>query len=167
MESETKTQVVKDLNRKTLVVTREFNAPLKDVWRAFTEPAILDQWWGPLPWKARTKYMDFSPGGYWLYSMVGPDHQLHWARMNYLGIDYLKGYDVEDCFCNEEGVVNKELPISKGKTQFNKATQGTRVEFSVTYPTEADLNKIVEMGMVEGITICYEQLDGLFAGKKI
>ena len=53
--STNKTQVAKDFKEKSIVVTREFNAPLPDVWRAFTESNLLDQWWGPSPWHAETK----------------------------------------------------------------------------------------------------------------
>jgi uncharacterized protein YndB with AHSA1/START domain len=51
---------------KTIHITREFAASLELVWRAWTTPELLDQWWGPQPWRAETKTMDFRQGGYWL-----------------------------------------------------------------------------------------------------
>ncbi len=56
----------------TILVTREFNSKLNLVWSAFTEPAILDQWWAPKPYITETKSMVFSVGGTWLYAMVAP-----------------------------------------------------------------------------------------------
>ena len=41
----------------TVNVKREFNASLANVWSAWTEPEILDQWWAPAPWKSKTKRM--------------------------------------------------------------------------------------------------------------
>ena len=37
----------KDLDNKKIYVTREFDAPVEKVWRAWTEPGLLDQWWAP------------------------------------------------------------------------------------------------------------------------
>ena len=47
--------IVKDLNEKSILVSREFEAPLADVWRAYTEPALLDQWWGTRPGALRQR----------------------------------------------------------------------------------------------------------------
>ena len=53
----------------TINVKRVFAAALPLVWDAYTNSEILDQWWAPKPWKARTKTMDFREGGHWLYAM--------------------------------------------------------------------------------------------------
>ncbi len=162
-----KTQVVKDLKARSILVAREFNAPLKNVWRAYTEAELLDQWWGPAPWRAETKFMDFSVGGYWLYAMVSPENQKHWGRMNYLAIDPMKSFDIEDAFCDENGNLNDQLPVSKGQTVFTVTPNGTKVEFRMTYATEADVQKIVEMGFEQGISMCLDQLEELFNQNKI
>lgn len=162
-----KTQVVKDLKARTILIAREFNAPLENVWRAYTESKLLEQWWAPSPWRAETKHMDFSVGGYWLYAMVSPENQKHWGRMNYLAIDHLKSFDLEDVFCDENGNRNNELPISSGQTIFSSTPNGTKVEFRMTYATELDLQKIVEMGFEQGITQCLDQLEELFKQNKI
>ena len=161
------TQVVKDLKEKSVRVSREFNAPVALVWRAFTESEILDKWWGPAPWRAETKFQDFSVGGYWLYAMVGPENQKHWGRMNYLSIDVNKNFHLEDVFCDENGIVNPELPVSKGSNVFTATANGTRVEFKMNYSTEEQLQQIIEMGFEQGITICMEQLNQLILHSQI
>jgi uncharacterized protein YndB with AHSA1/START domain len=159
MKSTNKTQVTKDLKEKSILVSRVFNAPIEKVWPAYTDNEILDQWWGPLPWRAETKTMDFTSGGYWLYAMVSPENQKQWGRMNYLAIDQYKSFDIEDAFCDENGKLNYELPVSKGQIAFIKTENGTRVDFKMIYPAETDLEKIVEMGFEQGITICLDQLE--------
>ncbi|MBA2745861.1 MAG: SRPBCC domain-containing protein [Flavisolibacter sp.] len=111
--------------------------------------------------------MNFAPGGHWLYAMLSPENQKHWGRMNYYTINHHKNYDMEDVFCDENGVVNSDLPGSKGKTVFTETAKGTKVEFQTIYQTEADLQKIVEMGFEQGISACFEQLDSLFKANKI
>jgi uncharacterized protein YndB with AHSA1/START domain len=160
------TQVVKNLKEKTILVSREFNAPIELVWKAYTESEILDQWWGPAPWRAETKFLDFSVGGYWLYAMVGPENEKHWGRMNYLAIDKHKKINLEDAFCDEHGNVNVDFPVSRGSNTFTPTATGTLVEFKMTYSTEEQIKQLIEMGFEKGITICMEQLNDLFTQSK-
>lgn len=162
MTTTQKNSIVKDLNEKSILVSREFEAPLADVWRAYTESDLLDQWWGPSPWHVETKQMNFKPGGYWLYAMCGPQGEKHWARMDYLAVDHHKSFDVQDSFCDENGTINQDFPVSKGRSSFTKTAKGTRVDFKLIYASVEQLQKIVEMGFEQGITMCMDQLDALF-----
>jgi uncharacterized protein YndB with AHSA1/START domain len=161
------TKVIKDLQEKSILVSREFNAPVELVWKAFTESKILDQWWGPAPWRAETKFQDFSVGGYWLYAMVSPENEKFWGRMNYLSIDPHKNFHLEDVFCDEDGKPNLEFPVSTGSDVFTATATGTRVEIKMSYSTEEQLQKIIEMGFEQGITACLEQLNQLIINAKI
>lgn len=161
MKRTNRTQVTKDHKENSILVSRDFDASVEKVWQAHTNNEILDQWWGPSPWKAETKTMNFTAGGYWLYAMVSPENQKQWGRMNYLAIDKYKNIEIEDAFCDENGKLNSELPISKGQIVFTKTNNGTRVEFKMIYPTGTDLEKITEMGFEQGITICQDQLENL------
>lgn len=152
------TVVVKDLKEKSILVAREFNAAITNVWRCYTEAELLDQWWAPAPWRAETKTMKFEVGGFWLYAMVSPEGQKHWGIMNYKAIETFKSIDLEDGFCDEGGVLNKEMPISEGSIIFTTTNTGTKVEFKIMYTTEEQLKTIIEMGFEQGITACLEQL---------
>lgn len=167
MSTNHKTQVIKNLQEKSILVSRRFNAPLAIVWRAYTESEFLDQWWGPAPWRAETKTLDFKPGGHWLYAMVGPDNEKLWGRMNYITIQPLEYFEMEDVFCDENGNANDSLPVSKGRMVFTETADGTLVEFKMTYAKEEDVQKIIDMGFEQGITICLEQLQTLFDQNKI
>lgn len=162
-----KTSVTKDLKEKTILVSREFAALIEIVWNAYTDSKILDQWWGPSPWRAETKSIDFRVGGFWLYAMVGPENEKHWGRMNYLAIEKYKFIDLEDAFCDENGNVNSELPNSRGRNSFTKTNTGTLVEFKLQLTSEEQLKQLVEMGFEEGIKICFEQLNDLINAGKI
>jgi uncharacterized protein YndB with AHSA1/START domain len=158
-----KATVQKDFRNRSILVSREFRAPLPEVWRAHTDPVLLDQWWGPAPWRAETRTLDFRPGGYWLYAMVSPANEYHWARMDYLHINHHRDFALTDAFCDEQGVVNNALPVSQGTMTFTATPNGTRVDFNMIYATEAALRTIVEMGFEAGITACLDQLEALLA----
>jgi uncharacterized protein YndB with AHSA1/START domain len=59
MKSDLFMEFTVDKANSKVSVKREFAAPLQDVWAAWTESELLDQWWAPKPWKAKTKIMDF------------------------------------------------------------------------------------------------------------
>ena len=111
--------------------------------------------------------MDFSVGGYWLYAMVSPENQKHWGKMNFLAIDELVSYDIQDMFCDEEGNTNDALPVSSGKNIFTKTEKGTLVAFKTVYNSEEEVQKIVEMGFEQGITMTFEELANLLENKNI
>lgn len=161
MYSSNKTKIVKDFKEKSILVSRNFKAPPDVLWNSFTSQEILDQWWGPYPWRAETKTMKFSAGGFWLYAMVGPENQRHWGRMNYLQIDLYRKIEIEDAFCDENGKLNTDLPVSEGQITFSKTKNGSKVDFKMIYPTENALQKVIEMGFEEGISICLDQLEKL------
>ena len=109
-----------DKENNKLVVEREFAAPLSNVWAAFTQSELLDQWWAPKPWQARTKSMDFREGGYWLYAMVGPEGEEHWGRMDYKTINPESNFSAIDSFVDPEGSINQELPRADFKNEFQE-----------------------------------------------
>ena len=153
----------KDLANKKIKVVREFDAPLEQVWKAWTESEILDKWWAPKPWKANTKSMDFREGGRWLYFMEGPDGTRQYCKMEYKSITPNKLFIGEDAFCDEIGNTTDELPSMHWRNSFYKSGDGTKVEVEITFATEADLEKIVEMGFKEGFAAAHNNLDELLA----
>src|SRR5688572_30302232 len=103
---------------KTITVKREFAAELPVVWDAYTKSEILDQWWAPKPWKSETKSMDFREGGRWLYAMVGPNGEKHWAIVQYSNIQPQKKFIALDAFTDENGNINTSFPQAKWEITF-------------------------------------------------
>ena len=152
-----------DKENKKVRVTREFAAPLNKVWAAWTQSDLLEKWFAPKPWKARTKSMDFREGGTWFYSMVGPDGTESHCRADFQKIVPLKSYTGLDSFCDEKGNLTNEFPSMHWKCMFSPTSSGTKVEIEITFDSDADLEKIVEMGFKEGFTAAHSNLDELLA----
>ena len=57
-----------------MVVKRDFDAPRALVWKAWTDPGFIMQWWGPNGFTAPVCQMDFRVGGAAL-RRKGPDGQ--------------------------------------------------------------------------------------------
>ena len=60
-------------SRAELLIKRTFDAPRKLVFKVWTDPKHLAQWWGPRGFTTEVHEMDVGPGGVWRYSMHGPD----------------------------------------------------------------------------------------------
>jgi uncharacterized protein YndB with AHSA1/START domain len=155
-----------DKENKTITVKREFAADVSLVWDAYTKSEILDQWWAPRPWKAKTKKMDFREGGSWHYAMVGPEGEEHWAVANYTNIQPQKKFTGLDAFADADGNINKEMPQSKWDVTFSSKGESTLVEFRISYDDLVQLEKTLEMGFKEGLAMAMENLDELLPSMK-
>jgi uncharacterized protein YndB with AHSA1/START domain len=58
---------------RTLVITRKLKAPRALVWKMFSDPYHLAQWWGPKGYSNRVEELDFRTGGRWRHVMIAPD----------------------------------------------------------------------------------------------
>jgi len=56
-----------------LVLERALNAPRDLVWRAWTDPKLLKQWFAPKPYEISELELELKPGGIFRLRMVGPD----------------------------------------------------------------------------------------------
>lgn len=148
-----------DKENSTVLVEREFAAKKDLVWDAFTKPEILDQWWAPSPWVAKTKSMEFKVGGARFYAMCSPDGEEHWSLMNFTSITPKDNFKFKDAFCDENRVVNDEFPQSKWNLDFMGQGNTTKVNISIKHETLEDLEKIIEMGFKEGFTMALDGLD--------
>jgi uncharacterized protein YndB with AHSA1/START domain len=68
---------------RELGMTRVYAAPRELVFRAWTEPDRLVQWWGPHGFRTTTHSFDLRPGGSWQYTMHGPDGRDYPNRITY------------------------------------------------------------------------------------
>jgi uncharacterized glyoxalase superfamily protein PhnB/uncharacterized protein YndB with AHSA1/START domain len=152
-------QIVKDLPKRKITITRNFDASPELVWKAWTESELLDQWWAPQPWKAETKTFSFKVGGYWLYAMVGPDGTKHWARVDFTAINTNKSFEVDNYFCDENGVINNAFPVAQWKNEFVATKTGTKVVVEISFEKETDLKVLVEMGFEAGFAAALGNLD--------
>ncbi len=58
---------------REIVIARVFDAPRELVWRAWTDPQHVVNWWGPTGFTTTIEKMDVRPGGVWKHVMHAPD----------------------------------------------------------------------------------------------
>lgn len=54
-------------------MTREFDAPVELVWRAYTEPELVSKWWPGKRGTMQSCDIDFRVGGAWRYVMTASE----------------------------------------------------------------------------------------------
>ncbi len=59
---------------RTFVTERVFEFSRDVIFRAFSDPALLAQWWGPAGFRNTFHEFEFGPGGQWKFTMHGPGH---------------------------------------------------------------------------------------------
>lgn len=150
-----------DKKNNTLTIKREFAATRQLVWDCYTKSELLEQWFAPKPFTTKTKSMDFKEGGHWLYAMIDPEGKEYWGRMDYTKIQPIDNYKALDGFCNENGVLNPDLPRASWNVTFANKAENTMMETIVTYNSLADLETVIQMGMKDGLTMALENLDEL------
>ncbi|HTH83696.1 MAG TPA: SRPBCC domain-containing protein [Mucilaginibacter sp.] len=158
------TIITKDLPNRKINVTRPFAATVDKVWKAFTDSTVLDQWWAPRPWRAETKTMNFTEGGYWLYCMISPEgDQKAWCKVSFHTIVPGQSFTSTANFCDEDGNINEDFPAMHWLVKFEATATGAQVVVDISFDNDADMNKIVEMGFEGGFTMALGNLDELFA----
>jgi uncharacterized protein YndB with AHSA1/START domain len=68
---------------REIVATRVFDAPRETVFRMWTDPQHVGQWWGPRGFTTTTFAMDVRPGGVWRFVMHGPDGRDYENKITY------------------------------------------------------------------------------------
>lgn len=110
-------------------ITRVYDAPLKMVWEAWTDPAQVAQWWGPRGFTLTTHGKDLRPGGFWHYTMHGPD-----------GTDYPNWtvyHEVEEYrkLVYDHGGYEEKPPLFRVTALFSEVDGKTTLEMTMALPT--------------------------------
>ena len=139
-----------DLDRdpRSIIGTREFDAPRDLVFAAFTDPKHLSQWWGPDGFTTTTHAFDFRPGGVWRFVMHGPDGRDYQNRITFdeivaperLAYRHGGGDDVEP------------VQFSQTLTFENIGNGKTRLTWHGTFPSAAERDRVIkEYGADKGL----------------
>jgi uncharacterized protein YndB with AHSA1/START domain len=144
-----------------LVLTRLIGAPREKLFRAWTEPALLMQWFAPLPWTTLRAELDVRPGGASLVVMRGPDGTEFPNRGVYLEVVENERIVFTDAYTVAWEPASK--PFMTAILTFEEEGGGTRYTARVRHWTVADRETHEKMGFYEGWGRCTDQLAALVA----
>jgi uncharacterized protein YndB with AHSA1/START domain len=88
---------------KEFVLSRVIDAPREEVWKAYTEPDRVKQWWGPRHFTAPVVEMDLRVDGKYLYDMRDPEGKDYWSAGVYREVTPPERIVASDYFADEKG----------------------------------------------------------------
>jgi uncharacterized protein YndB with AHSA1/START domain len=149
------------LSNRELVLTRVINAPREKVYRAWTEPELLKQWFAPAPWTTPVAETDVRPGGSNLIVMRGPDGTEFPNRGVYLEVVPHERLVMTDAYTTAWEPSAK--PFMTVILTFEDEGGKTKYTARVRHWTEADREQHEQMGFHQGWALCTDQLAALVA----
>ena len=143
-----------DASNRTLTLERTFDAPLKLVWEAWTQPEHIASWWSKgLPMNIVEH--DFSVGGKWKYSVTMPN-----------GSEFVSEGTYAEIVPMEKIVTSADFkPMTEGVTmhmEFEANGDKTNFKFSVVHETEEYCKQQEKMGFYNGWGSFFENLNDYF-----
>ena len=157
----TVTRIDKDLDRMTLTLVADFDAPIDRVWELWADPRLLERWWGPPTYPATFETHELRAGGQATYYMTGPEGDRPRGWWQILSVDPPRSLEFSDGFANEDGTPNPDLPVSRSRIELVERDGGTHMEMRSRYASREQLEQILEMGAAEGLREAVGQMDAL------
>ncbi|WP_431803156.1 SRPBCC domain-containing protein [Halobacillus andaensis] len=153
-------------NDQVLVLERSFDAPRDIVFKMFKDPEHLKHWWGPNGWELPVCQVDFRPGGTWHFCMKCMDQNQgeyygmeSWGKVVYKDIIEPELITYTDYFSDAEGNIDETMPSSEITLEFIDVDGKTKLVNRTEYESAEALNKVMDMGMLQGITETWNRLE--------
>jgi uncharacterized protein YndB with AHSA1/START domain len=146
---------------RDLVLTRLIDAPREKLFRAWTDPELMKQWFVPRPWTLSVAEVDLRPGGSSLIVMRDPDGNEFPNRGVYLEVIPNERIVVTDAYT--EAWTPSAKPFMTAIVTFEDEGGKTRYTARARHWTAADREAHEKMGFHEGWGKCADQLAELVA----
>ncbi|HVZ38052.1 MAG TPA: SRPBCC domain-containing protein [Candidatus Kapabacteria bacterium] len=157
----------------SVTLTRVFDAPRDLVYRAWTEPERLAQWWGPKGFTMEIAWLDLRPGGVFHYRMRSPNGEEMWGKFVYREVVPPERLVFVNSFSDEEANVVRnpfraDWPLEVQSTLTLTEEEGrttltmTGIPVNATEP-EREAFIAGRAGMQEGFKGTWDQLDEYLA----
>jgi uncharacterized protein YndB with AHSA1/START domain len=146
---------------RELVLTRLIDAPREKLFKAWTDPELLKQWFAPLPYTTPVAELDVRPGGANFIVMRGPDGNDMPNRGVYLEVVENERLVFTDAYA--KAWEPSEKPFMTVALTFEDEGGKTRYTARVRHWTVADREAHEKMGFHQGWGQCTDQLEAIVA----
>ncbi|MGY4827649.1 SRPBCC family protein [Sphaerotilaceae bacterium SBD11-9] len=143
-----------------LVISRLVRAPRATLWRAWTEPELLKEWWCPRPWTTEVRAFDLRAGGGFYTFMRGPDGGTSDNPGCFLEVVPHSRIVFSSCLIADWRPATPWMPFTAVITLADEG-EGTRYVATVMHPDKGTRDKHEEMGFFDGWGTCIGQLETL------
>jgi uncharacterized protein YndB with AHSA1/START domain len=155
--------VDKDFDTLTLTLIAQFDAPIERVWQLWADPRRLERWWGPPSYPATVEKHELMPGGEVTYYMTGPEGDRHRGWWRVTSVNPPSSLAFTDGFADQDGTPSADMPTTTVSVLLVEHDGGTRMELRSAFDSREQMERLVSMGMVEGLQQSVGQMDALLA----
>jgi len=144
----------------TLEIVRVIDAPRAVVWRCWTQPELLKQWYCPKPWAVTKADMDVRAGGRFNTVMEGPTDE----RVDNEGcfLEVVPGERLTFTDGYTEGFMPRPSSFMTGYVLLTDEADGkTRMAWGARHATQETRDQHLEMGFEQGWGAAAAQLEEL------
>ncbi|WP_113718419.1 SRPBCC family protein [Arthrobacter dokdonensis] len=138
---------------------REVNAPVADVFRAYTDPELVAQWLGPRAMVMDISSWDARIGGTWAYTHTDPDGNVYGFRGVFHDVSPNQG--IVQTF-EYDGFPGH---VSLDRVAFEDLGGRTRIVNHTAFQSQEDRDGMMGSGMEGGMAEGYDRLEELLAKK--
>jgi uncharacterized protein YndB with AHSA1/START domain len=139
-----------------LSLTRLIPVPRAKLWRCWTEPELLQQWFCPKPWRVSHAELDLRPGGCSRITMQGPNGETHPDEGVYLEVVPHERLVFTDAYT--AGWRPAAKPFMTGIVTFEDEHGQTRYTARARHWSAADRDRHEQMGFHAGWGAATDQL---------
>jgi len=155
--------ITKDPEALTLTLVVDLAAPPATAWELWADPRKLERWWGPPSWPATVVEHELRPGGRVTYYMTGPAGEKAHGWWTVLSVTEGVSLEAEDGFADDAGVPDPSMPVTRMRMDLHASATGTRATIVTRFASAEQMEQLVQMGMVEGLTEAAGQMDAILA----
>ena len=157
------TDVQKDFDARTVILTADFDAPVERVWELWGDPRKLERWWGPPTYPATVEKHELSPGGEVAYFMTSPEGETHHGWWRISAAEPPTSLEFTDGFADQDGAPVADMPVTTVRVTLSEHDGGTRMELRSVFESREEMEQLLDMGALEGIQQSVGQMDALLA----
>lgn len=157
------TDVKHDKDNLTLTIVAHFAAPVERIWEVYADARQLERVFGPPTYPATFVEHSLTAGSRSRYFMTSPEGEKYAGVWDLETVEEPTRFTFVDAFADEDFNVKPDLPVSRNSYAFTADGDGTRATYVATYASADDLQKVLDMGVVEGATSAINQIDDLVA----
>ncbi|PUA81243.1 SRPBCC family protein [Nocardioides currus] len=157
------TDVQHDPDNLTLTIVADFAAPVERIWEIYADARQLEKVWGPPTYPATFVDHDLRPGTRSTYFMTSPEGEKFAGFWDITEVDGPSSFSFDDGFADLDFNPNPEMPVGKNVFTFTEHDGGTRATYVASHTSAEDLQRVLDMGQVEGMTEALNQIDDLVA----
>jgi uncharacterized protein YndB with AHSA1/START domain len=149
---EQKTKIHAEDNKQELLITREFDLPVELLFKAYTEPELLEQWMG-----TKVLELESKKHGTWHFETTDPNGNKH----GFSGVihEFSPSQKITRTFEME----NTSFPVQLEFLEFEKRTDHTsKLSMHIVFKSIADRDQMLKLPFTNFLSMAHNRLEKLF-----